>query len=96
MTQLFISHSFYLCLLFIFFSLYYQNSSEAVHVNFTLNLKKLLDLNAKNQALTSLIEMTIIWTDDYLTWDLDLFNQLKRVQFNIGDIWTPSIRIFQL
>ncbi|CAD5115025.1 DgyrCDS4046 [Dimorphilus gyrociliatus] len=73
-----------------------KNSSDAVVVDFSLNLKKLLDLNAKNQALTSLIEMTLIWTDDYLSWDRELFNQLQRIQFNVRDIWRPSIRIFQL
>ncbi|CAD5114490.1 DgyrCDS3615 [Dimorphilus gyrociliatus] len=72
------------------------NESAAVYVTFRLNIKRLLDLKAKEHALTALIELSIIWYDEYLKWNEADYHGIRRVQIDNTQIWKPTIRIIQL
>lgn len=73
-----------------------NNIHKAVHLNFTLFLRKLIDLDPKNQVLTTLIEIKYEWMDELLKWNETEYDGIRIIEMDIDNIWSPNVRIGQL
>jgi len=53
----------------------------AICYNFNSNSFKVLNLNEKEQTLTSLLYYRLYWKDAFLTWDPDDYDGIKDSNF---------------
>ncbi|ELT90655.1 hypothetical protein CAPTEDRAFT_87145, partial [Capitella teleta] len=71
-----------------------SNSSHTVRVNFGLGLQKILDIDEKNQVLTTYLWLHHEWKDDFLSWDPAEFDGLTKIRLPVNDIWSPDIVLY--
>lgn len=62
----------------------------------TLYLLRLLDLDPKDQTMTTVVEIQFSWVDEFLKWNKTKYNNLDIITLNINDIWTPSLTVTNL
>ncbi|KAL4622741.1 neuronal acetylcholine receptor subunit alpha-7-like [Arapaima gigas] len=70
------------------------NDSDSLTVHFRLSLKQIMDLDEKNQVLTSNILLQLYWTDFYLQWNTTEYPGVTSVCFPDSQIWKPDILLY--
>ncbi|XP_028257594.1 neuronal acetylcholine receptor subunit alpha-7-like isoform X2 [Parambassis ranga] len=70
------------------------NDSETLTVNFGLSLMQIMDVDEKNQVLTTNIWLRLYWNDYYLQWDKDEYPGVSNVRFPDHLIWKPDILLY--
>lgn len=50
----------------------------------------ILDLNVKEQALSSVMNIALYWTNERLTWNTTIYNQTK-ILLPVENFWIPEI-----
>ncbi|XP_048471543.1 5-hydroxytryptamine receptor 3A [Rhincodon typus] len=53
----------------------------------------ILDVDEKNQVLTTYIWYRQIWTDEFLMWNPKNFDDIKQISIPTANIWVPDILI---
>uniref|UniRef100_A0A8D1M2I6 Cholinergic receptor nicotinic alpha 7 subunit n=1 Tax=Sus scrofa TaxID=9823 RepID=A0A8D1M2I6_PIG len=53
-----------------------------------------MDVDEKNQVLTTNIWLQMSWTDHYLQWNMSEYPGVKTVRFPDGQIWKPDILLY--
>ncbi|CAD5118370.1 DgyrCDS7081 [Dimorphilus gyrociliatus] len=71
-----------------------QNTSHTISVTYGLALIQLLDLDEKNQILTTNCWSRYTWYDIFLKWDPKEYNGVETVRIPSSDIWTPDIVLY--
>lgn len=71
-----------------------KNASDVVIVTFALSLNQLLDLDEKNQVLSTSIWIYEEWTDELLVWSAEDFHNQRHLMIPASSIWLPDIFIF--
>ncbi|XP_071830910.1 neuronal acetylcholine receptor subunit alpha-7-like isoform X2 [Apostichopus japonicus] len=51
----------------------------------------MLDLNEKDQILTTASWLTMTWTDERMSWDPSNFSGVDLIHMYVDEIWTPKI-----
>ncbi|XP_071824533.1 neuronal acetylcholine receptor subunit alpha-6-like [Apostichopus japonicus] len=67
------------------------NASDPVNVTLSLQIYAMVDLNEKDQTITTASWITLTWRDERLTWDPNEFEGSDNVIVYYDEIWTPSI-----
>ncbi|XP_043290471.1 neuronal acetylcholine receptor subunit alpha-7 isoform X2 [Cervus elaphus] len=70
------------------------NDSLPLTVYFSLSLLQIMDVDEKNQVLTTNIWLQMTWTDHYLQWNASEYPGVKTVRFPDGQIWKPDILLY--
>nr|XP_028562615.1 neuronal acetylcholine receptor subunit alpha-7 isoform X2 [Podarcis muralis] len=70
------------------------NDSQPLTVSFSLSLRQIMDVDEKNQVLTTNIWLHMYWTDYYLQWNMSEYPGVKNVRFPDGQIWKPDILLY--
>ncbi|PNJ07767.1 CHRNA7 isoform 12 [Pongo abelii] len=70
------------------------NDSQPLTVYFSLSLLQIMDVDEKNQVLTTNIWLQMSWTDHYLQWNVSEYPGVKTVRFPDGQIWKPDILLY--
>lgn len=70
------------------------NSSEAVNVTFGLALAQIIDVDERNQILTTNCWLNQVWLDVNLRWDPDKYNGIKVIRIPFTDVWKPDILLY--
>ncbi|NXD64590.1 ACHA7 protein, partial [Eolophus roseicapillus] len=70
------------------------NDSQPLTVYFTLSLMQIMDVDEKNQVLTTNVWLQMYWTDHYLQWNVSEYPGVKNVRFSDGLIWKPDILLY--
>uniref|UniRef100_A0A4X2LK70 Neurotransmitter-gated ion-channel ligand-binding domain-containing protein n=1 Tax=Vombatus ursinus TaxID=29139 RepID=A0A4X2LK70_VOMUR len=70
------------------------NDSQPLTVYFSLSLLQIMDVDEKNQVLTTNIWLQMYWTDYYLQWNVSEYPGVKNVRFPDGQIWKPDILLY--
>ncbi|XP_020493359.1 neuronal acetylcholine receptor subunit alpha-7 [Labrus bergylta] len=71
-----------------------QNDSQKLTVNFGLTLLQIMDVDEKNQVLTTNIWLQMEWNDAYLQWDPADYPGVNNVRFPDDRIWKPDILLY--
>ncbi|XP_072320784.1 neuronal acetylcholine receptor subunit alpha-7-like [Eucyclogobius newberryi] len=71
-----------------------QNDSQTLIVEFGLSLMQIMDVDEKNQVLTTNIWLHMTWNDYSLQWDPDQFSGIRNVRFPNQQIWKPDILLY--
>ncbi|KAJ8032453.1 Neuronal acetylcholine receptor subunit beta-3 [Holothuria leucospilota] len=67
------------------------NSKDTVRVGMKLQFYAMLDLNERDQVLTTASWMTLVWKDERLSWNPSDFGGENVVVLSLDEIWTPKI-----
>jgi len=70
------------------------NESLSVPLSIYLDLQQLIDLDEKNQILTTNIWLTLTWEDPQLTWNPLEYNNLRDIRVDPSMIWTPDLLLY--
>ncbi|XP_034534742.1 neuronal acetylcholine receptor subunit alpha-7a [Notolabrus celidotus] len=71
-----------------------QNDSQTLTVNFGLTLMQIMDVDEKNQVLTTNIWLQLFWNDTYLQWNPEDYPGVSNVRFPENLIWKPDILLY--
>ncbi|XP_071825151.1 acetylcholine receptor subunit delta-like [Apostichopus japonicus] len=69
------------------------DSDESVHVEIMLQFYAMLDLNERDQVITTASWLNMRWTDERLSWNTSEFGGEDVVVIFIDEIWTPKLFI---
>uniref|UniRef100_A0A803J3Z9 Cholinergic receptor, nicotinic alpha 7 n=1 Tax=Xenopus tropicalis TaxID=8364 RepID=A0A803J3Z9_XENTR len=70
------------------------NDSHPLTVYFGMSLMQIMDVDEKNQVLTTNIWLQMQWIDYYLQWNMSEYPGVKNVRFPDGQIWKPDILLY--
>ncbi|XP_047437084.1 neuronal acetylcholine receptor subunit alpha-7a [Mugil cephalus] len=70
------------------------NDSQALAVQFGLTLMQIMDVDEKNQVLTTNIWLRMYWNDYYLQWNTAEYPGVTDVRFPDHLIWKPDILLY--
>uniref|UniRef100_A0A3B5N0A3 Neurotransmitter-gated ion-channel ligand-binding domain-containing protein n=1 Tax=Xiphophorus couchianus TaxID=32473 RepID=A0A3B5N0A3_9TELE len=70
------------------------NDSHPLTVFFTLSLIQIMDVDEKNQVLTSNMWLQMSWYDHYLQWNQSDHPGVKNLRFTTDQVWTPDILLY--
>ncbi|XP_071830890.1 neuronal acetylcholine receptor subunit beta-3-like [Apostichopus japonicus] len=67
------------------------NASDTVVVGLKVQFYAMLELNEKDQVLTTASWLTMTWTDERMSWDPSNFSGVDLIHMYVDEIWTPRI-----
>ncbi|KAK6327267.1 hypothetical protein J4Q44_G00029120 [Coregonus suidteri] len=70
------------------------NDSHSLTVFFSINLMQIMDVDEKNQVLTTNIWLRMSWFDHYLQWNQSEYPGVKNLRFTTDQVWTPDILLY--
>ncbi|XP_026866484.2 neuronal acetylcholine receptor subunit alpha-7-like isoform X2 [Electrophorus electricus] len=70
------------------------NDTHTLTVNFSLSLMQIIDVDEKNQVLTTNIWLQLYWYDHYLKWNISEYADVMSVRFPDNQIWKPDILLY--
>ncbi|MBN3315871.1 ACHA7 protein, partial [Atractosteus spatula] len=70
------------------------NDSLPLTVHFTLSLMQIMDVDEKNQILTTNIWLQMYWYDHYLSWNQSKYPGVKNLRFTTDQVWTPDVLLY--
>uniref|UniRef100_A0AAR2LTN2 Neuronal acetylcholine receptor subunit alpha-7 n=1 Tax=Pygocentrus nattereri TaxID=42514 RepID=A0AAR2LTN2_PYGNA len=70
------------------------NDSQPLTVILSLSLVQIMDVDEKNQVLTTNIWLNMRWYDHYLQWNQSEYPGVKNLRFTTDQIWTPDILLY--
>uniref|UniRef100_A0A672FYM1 Neuronal acetylcholine receptor subunit alpha-7 n=2 Tax=Salarias fasciatus TaxID=181472 RepID=A0A672FYM1_SALFA len=71
-----------------------NNDSHSLTVHFSFSLLQIMDVDEKNQVLTTNIWLQLYWTDFYLQWNTSDYPGVSNVRFPDSQIWRPDILLY--
>ncbi|KAK3106581.1 hypothetical protein FSP39_023022 [Pinctada imbricata] len=70
------------------------NSSTPVTVRLGLTLTQILDLDEKNQVLTTNVWMEVEWYDEKLRWNSDDYGGTGSIRIPSHNLWVPDVVLY--
>ncbi|KAF4082892.1 hypothetical protein AMELA_G00133820 [Ameiurus melas] len=70
------------------------NDTQTLTVNFSFSLRQIMDVDEKNQVLTTNIWLQLYWFDHYLKWNVSEYPGVTSVRFPDSQIWKPDILLY--
>ncbi|UJR35588.1 hypothetical protein I4U23_028340 [Adineta vaga] len=71
-----------------------RNASMPVPIKLGLTLTQIFDMMEKNQILITNVWLDQGWTDEFLRWNPDDFNGIRRLNLPSKLIWLPDIVLY--
>ncbi|XP_019867563.2 neuronal acetylcholine receptor subunit alpha-7-like [Aethina tumida] len=71
-----------------------SNSSLALSVIFGISLHHIIDVDEKNQILTTNCWLTQIWVDHHLKWNPSEFAGIKVIRIPYNRVWRPDLILY--
>nr|XP_006013208.2 PREDICTED: neuronal acetylcholine receptor subunit alpha-7-like [Latimeria chalumnae] len=70
------------------------NDSQMLTVHFSLSLMQIMDVDEKNQILTTNIWLQMYWYDHYLRWNQSEYPGVKNIRFPSDQVWRPDVLLY--
>ncbi|XP_032269106.1 neuronal acetylcholine receptor subunit beta-3 [Halichoerus grypus] len=71
------------------------NSNDTIKVYFGLKISQLVDVDEKNQLMTTNVWLKQEWTDHKLRWDPDEHGGIRSIKVPSESLWLPDIVLFE-
>ncbi|XP_038207976.1 neuronal acetylcholine receptor subunit alpha-10-like isoform X2 [Zerene cesonia] len=71
-----------------------ENSSHPLLVTFGVSLHHIIDVEEKDQLLTTNCWITQIWTDHHLRWNTSDFDGISVIRIPYERVWKPDIILY--
>uniref|UniRef100_A0A6I8QXY6 5-hydroxytryptamine receptor 3A n=1 Tax=Xenopus tropicalis TaxID=8364 RepID=A0A6I8QXY6_XENTR len=73
-----------------------KNWRNTITVYIDVTIYAVLNVDEKNQLLTTYIWYSQSWTDEHLKWNPEMFDDLKAISIPTNLVWVPDIVILEL
>ncbi|XP_070543505.1 neuronal acetylcholine receptor subunit alpha-7-like [Ptychodera flava] len=70
------------------------NESLPIEIKFGLTLQQILDVNERDQILTTNVWLRFIWFDHYLSWNESEYEGLSQIRVPADKIWVPDVLMY--
>ncbi|XP_073998729.1 neuronal acetylcholine receptor subunit alpha-7-like isoform X1 [Rhodnius prolixus] len=70
------------------------NFSEPLKVIFGVSIHHIIDVDEKNQILTTNCWLTQIWTDHHLKWNMSDYEGIEVIRLPFQSVWKPDIILY--
>ncbi|XP_006141707.1 neuronal acetylcholine receptor subunit beta-3 [Tupaia chinensis] len=71
------------------------NSNDTIKVHFGLKISQLVDVDEKNQLMTTNVWLKQEWTDHKLRWNPDDYGGIQSIKVPSESLWLPDIVLFE-
>ncbi|XP_031778066.1 neuronal acetylcholine receptor subunit alpha-7 isoform X6 [Nasonia vitripennis] len=71
-----------------------ENESEPLQVKFGITLQQIIDVDEKNQILTTNAWLKLEWTDYNLQWNESEFGGVKDLRITPSKLWKPDVLMY--
>ncbi|XP_038603309.1 neuronal acetylcholine receptor subunit beta-3 isoform X1 [Tachyglossus aculeatus] len=71
------------------------NSNDTIKVYFGLKISQLVDVDEKNQLMTTNVWLKQEWMDHKLRWDPDEYGGIESIKVPSESLWLPDIVLFE-
>ncbi|XP_049721456.1 neuronal acetylcholine receptor subunit beta-3 [Elephas maximus indicus] len=71
------------------------NSNDTIKVYFGLKISQLVDVDEKNQLMTTNVWLKQEWTDHKLCWNPDEYGGIHSIKVPSESLWLPDIVLFE-
>ncbi|KAM3726973.1 Acetylcholine receptor subunit beta-like [Dirofilaria immitis] len=71
-----------------------KNSTNVLTVNLGASLIRIIDVDEKNQILTTNLWLEMQWNDSKLTWDPSKYGGITTLHIPSNQIWTPDLVLY--
>ncbi|XP_004478328.2 neuronal acetylcholine receptor subunit beta-3 [Dasypus novemcinctus] len=71
------------------------NSNDTIKVYFGLKISQLVDMDEKNQLMTTNVWLKQEWTDHKLRWNPDEYGGIHSIKVPSDFLWLPDIVLFE-
>ncbi len=69
-------------------------ASAAMVVEYDVSLHQIIDVDEKNQILTTNCWITAKWNDSHLTWNASDFGDISTIRLPYHRVWRPDIILY--
>ncbi|KAK7112949.1 acetylcholine receptor subunit alpha-type acr-16-like [Littorina saxatilis] len=71
-----------------------KDQNDTITIKYGLSLIQILDLDERNQILTTNVWATYNWNDMHLNWSKEEYGNITKVRVRNEDIWKPDIKLY--
>ncbi|XP_038058835.1 neuronal acetylcholine receptor subunit alpha-3-like [Patiria miniata] len=71
-----------------------KGALDKLYINFSLAISQIVDVDERNQVLTSKVWVQQVWNDYNLKWQPADFDGIQRIKVPSDAIWIPDILIY--
>ena len=71
-----------------------EDAHESVNISLQMALYSIVDMNERDQMLTTNCEIITKWSDIFLTWDPVKYNNITDTRLPWDRVWTPDIVLY--
>ncbi|XP_061169571.1 neuronal acetylcholine receptor subunit alpha-3-like [Saccostrea echinata] len=70
-----------------------KNQIDPVVINASFFVLRFNDINEKEETVTLLGSLMILWNDEFLVWDKQQYSNISSIELKTNDIWWPTISL---
>ncbi|XP_062261891.1 neuronal acetylcholine receptor subunit alpha-10-like [Platichthys flesus] len=71
-----------------------EDTDHIINVTLQITLSQIIDMDERNQILTTYLWIRQVWMDAYLTWDKDDYDGLDTIRIPSSYVWRPDIVLY--
>ncbi|XP_061198572.1 neuronal acetylcholine receptor subunit alpha-10-like [Neopsephotus bourkii] len=71
-----------------------EDTERALNVTLQVTLSQIIDMDERNQVLTSYLWVRQAWLDAHLTWDKDAYGGIDSIRIPSSYVWRPDIILY--
>ncbi|KAM9498620.1 neuronal acetylcholine receptor subunit alpha-10-like isoform 1-T1 [Salvelinus alpinus] len=71
-----------------------EDTDHIINVTLQITLSQIIDMDERNQILTTYLWIRMVWTDAYLTWKKEDYDGLDTIRIPSSYVWRPDIVLY--
>lgn len=71
-----------------------SDAAKPLVVLFDVSIHNIIDVDEKNQILTTNCWITSVWNDTHLTWNASDFGNISSIRLPFDKVWKPDIILY--
>ncbi|KAM4620413.1 neuronal acetylcholine receptor subunit alpha-10 [Polymixia lowei] len=71
-----------------------EDTDHIINVTLQITLSQIIDMDERNQILTTYLWIRQVWTDAYLTWRMEDYDGLDTIRIPSSYVWRPDIVLY--
>ncbi|KAM4790031.1 neuronal acetylcholine receptor subunit alpha-10-like [Cyanocitta cristata] len=71
-----------------------EDTDRALNVTLQVTLSQIIDMDERNQVLTSYLWVRQTWLDAHLSWDKDGYGGIDSIRIPSSYVWRPDIILY--
>ncbi|KAL4228812.1 Neuronal acetylcholine receptor subunit alpha-7 [Mactra antiquata] len=69
------------------------NQSDSVRVNISVHLLSVIEVNEREQSMTSFVAISNMWIDEALQWNVSEYGDSFKITMLPSDLWIPEFMV---